>query len=66
MNKESREVAKMVQEQLEKSILPCPYCSGGGKVKAMQCVATQQGTSRGQDKTLTCKHCNGTGRRVKW
>ena len=42
----------------------CPYCLGSGKVKAMQSVALFGGGSvRGNDTTMKCSSCNGTGRR---
>ena len=42
----------------------CPYCFGSGKVKAMQSVALFGGGSvRGNDTTVKCTSCNGTGRR---
>lgn len=43
----------------------CPYCFGTGRIKAMQSYATYNGMSiRGQDTTVKCTACNGTGRRI--
>ncbi len=40
----------------------CPFCFGAGKLKAMQSMATYDGSSvRGKDRQIECKYCNGTG-----
>lgn len=44
-----------------KDIKFCPYCLGTGKLKVMQSVVTYNGSIRGQDRVVKCKHCNGSG-----
>lgn len=39
----------------------CPFCLGTGRLKAMQSIATYNGSIRGKDKTVKCKYCNRTG-----
>lgn len=39
----------------------CPYCLGGGKLKAMQSVVTNIESVRGNDTKVKCSHCDGTG-----
>lgn len=44
----------------------CLYCSGTGKLKAMQSAISNNGTCvRTIDKIIKCKHCEGTGYVVK-
>lgn len=44
----------------------CPHCLGTGKLKAMQMAMTYDaGTVRANDTKVKCKHCNGTGRKIK-
>lgn len=39
----------------------CPHCLGVGKLKAMQSVVTYNGSFKGEDKEIKCKHCDGIG-----
>lgn len=44
----------------------CPYCFGTGKLKIMQSAAVYNSNSiRVADKKVKCKHCEGTGLKIK-
>ena len=51
-----------ILREIYKNIKPCHYCSGSGKLKAMQSVMINNTASmRYKDTEVKCNHCNGTG-----
>lgn len=55
-----------IKIDMNSKIKPCPYCFGGGKLKAMQSVAVCRGVSaRSEDIQVECKHCEGIGLIIK-
>ena len=51
----------IIIKNINVEIAICPYCLGSGELKAMQSMATFNGSVRGYDVKIKCEHCKGNG-----
>lgn len=51
----------IIIKNINVEIAICPYCLGTGELKAMQSMTTYDGSIRGKDIKVKCKHCEGNG-----
>lgn len=51
----------IIIKNINVEITICPYCLGTGELKAMQSVATYNGSIKGKDIKVKCKKCEGNG-----